>query len=157
LSSNRAFVISGWRKCRCRADLPSPGLPGILPGEWRPQDFQGRAPGRTRMRRLWTGLGAVCLGLIVSAPGWAEEPRPAKAAVADYFAPPESKGGWRSLLPEKGEPGADQKAVIAKRTGVDWDKLKEAWDFNAGADGASGLLVIRKGYVVGEWYRGGDR
>jgi CubicO group peptidase (beta-lactamase class C family) len=108
------------------------------------------------MRRLLTGLGAVCLGLILSAPVRAEEPRPVKAALADYFPPPESKGGWRSLLPEKGEPSAGQKAVIAKRTGVDWDKLKEAWDFNAGADGASGLLVIRKGYVVGEWYQGGD-
>ncbi len=40
---------------------------------------------------------------------------------------------------------------------MDWDKLKEAWDYNAQVDGGSGLLVIRHGYVVGEWYKDGDR
>ena len=77
--------------------------------------------------------------------------------ISDYFPPPESKGGWRSLLPDKGEPTAEQKAEIAKTGGVDWDKLKEAWDYNAQADGGTGLLVIRHGHVVGEWYKDGDR
>ncbi|MCE9530223.1 MAG: beta-lactamase family protein [Planctomycetes bacterium] len=78
-----------------------------------------------------------------------------KPALADYFPPPESKGGWRSALPAKGEPDAAHKAAITK-LGVDYDKLKEAWEYNAKAEGATGLLVIRKGTIVGEWYKDGD-
>src|SRR5438067_10128319 len=104
---------------------------------------------------LWAGV--LGLGLILTAPGQAEEPRAAKIALSDYFPPSESKGGWRSLLPEEGEPGAARKAEIARKAGVDWDRLKEAWEHNARVEGASGLLVIRKGYVVGEWYKDGGR
>jgi CubicO group peptidase (beta-lactamase class C family) len=83
----------------------------------------------------------------------------AEPSAADYFPPPESKGGWRSLLPEKGEPDAAGKGRIQNDAGVDWDKLAEAWKHNAGAEGASGLLVIRHGTIVGEWYKdcGRDR
>jgi CubicO group peptidase (beta-lactamase class C family) len=35
--------------------------------------------------------------------------------------------------------------------------LEEAWRHNASAPGSTGLLVIRNGQVVGEWYRGGGR
>jgi CubicO group peptidase (beta-lactamase class C family) len=87
----------------------------------------------------------------------AEKPRPAPAVLSDYFPPPESKGGWRSLLPDTGEPTVEQKAVIAKTGGVDWDKLKEAWEHNAAIDGSTGLLVLRHGHVVGEWYKEGGR
>ena len=66
-------------------------------------------------------------------------------------------GRLASLLPDQGEPNAEQKAALADTGGVDWDKLKEAWDYNAQVDGGSGLLVIRHGYVVGEWYKDGDR
>ncbi|HKB39293.1 MAG TPA: serine hydrolase [Gemmataceae bacterium] len=108
-----------------------------------------------RAALLW--IGVLGLGLTLTAPGRGEETRRAKTALTDYFPPPESKGGWRTLLPAEGEPSAAQKAEIARKAGIDWDKLKEAWDHNAKVDGASGLLVIRKGYVVGEWYKGGDR
>jgi len=81
----------------------------------------------------------------------------APPALSDYFPPDEEQGGWRSLLPETGEPDSAGKARIKETTGVDWDKLEDAWKFNTEADGATGLLVIRKGRVVGEWYRGGDR
>jgi CubicO group peptidase (beta-lactamase class C family) len=77
--------------------------------------------------------------------------------LANYFPPPESKGGWRTLLPKQGEPNGEQKAIIALKAGVDWDKLKLAWEHNAAIEGASGLLVIRRGYVVGEWYKDGGR
>ena len=40
---------------------------------------------------------------------------------------------------------------------MDWDALKAAWEHNAAAQGGTGLLVIRRGWIVGEWYRGGDR
>lgn len=73
------------------------------------------------------------------------------------FPPPESKGGWATLLPESGDPDDSAKARIRKDAGVDWDKLKDAWVWNCKGDGATGLLVIRHGKVVGEWYRGCDK
>jgi len=98
-------------------------------------------------------LAGLFLGLLIGPARAEDKPAP----LAAYFPPPESKGGWRSLLPEKGEPGAEQKAAIAKTTGVDFDKLQEAWKHNAQAGGATGLLVIRKGHIVGEWYQNCDR
>jgi CubicO group peptidase (beta-lactamase class C family) len=77
--------------------------------------------------------------------------------LADYFPPPESQGGWRTLLPKDGEPDAAAKDAIAKTAGVNWDKLKAAWEWNTQADGDTGLLVIRRGHIVGEWYKGGDK
>src|SRR4051812_41628348 len=68
----------------------------------------------------------------------------------DSFPPPESKGGWRSALPAKGPPDA----AALEKLGIDAAKLAEAWEFNAKAEGATGLLVIRHGQIVGEWYRG---
>jgi hypothetical protein len=79
-----------------------------------------------------------------------------KPARSDYFPLAESKGGWRSALPEKGDPDDQQKAAIAK-LGVDFDKLKAAWAYNARPDGATRRIVIRKGTVVGEWYKEGDQ
>ena len=85
-------------------------------------------------------------------------PLPAQEAKGPtYFPPPESTGGWQSLVPAKGAPSDIQKATMLKLTGVDWDKLKEAWEVNAETDGSSGLLVICNGYVVGEWYKNGDK
>jgi CubicO group peptidase (beta-lactamase class C family) len=78
-------------------------------------------------------------------------------APATYFPPPESQGGWRSLLPERAEPAAEQKSRTRETAGVDWDKLKLAWEHNAAAPGATGMVVIRRGYLVGEWYKDGDR
>jgi CubicO group peptidase (beta-lactamase class C family) len=108
------------------------------------------------MRRL-IAVTAVVLAAVLPALGRADEPKATKTAASDYFPPQENKGGWRSLLPAQGEPTAEQKAEIAKTGGVDWDKLKEAWDYNAQVEGGTGLLVIRHGYVVGEWYKDGDR
>jgi CubicO group peptidase (beta-lactamase class C family) len=94
------------------------------------------------------------LFLLLALPAWAADPA---IKLADYFPPPESKGGWRSLLPEKGQPDAAQKAKIRSMAGVDWDRLAAAWEFNASAEGATGLLVIRRGWIVGEWYKDCDR
>ncbi len=79
------------------------------------------------------------------------------AALSDYFPPPEEQGGWRTLLPPEGDPDDSQKARIRDVGGVDWDLLKATWDHNAAAPGATGLLVIRHGHVVGEWYKEGNR
>ena len=95
---------------------------------------------------------SILLALLLASPLRADDSKP-KA----YFPPPESKGGWRSLLPATGDPTAAQKAQIAKTAGVDWDKLEEAWKVNAESDGSSGLVVIRHGHIVGEWYKDADK
>jgi CubicO group peptidase (beta-lactamase class C family) len=88
---------------------------------------------------------------------WAVSALADDAKLSSYFPPSEGEGGWRSLLPDSGEPTAEQKAKIRQLAGCDWDKLQGAWQHNASAPGNTGLLVIRRGYVVGEWYRGCDR
>ncbi|HVS37048.1 MAG TPA: serine hydrolase, partial [Gemmataceae bacterium] len=107
------------------------------------------------MRRLVVAF--TVLAVFAAGIGRADPPKDAKPTISDYFPPPESKGGWRTLLPAQGEPSADQKAEIAKTGGVDWDKLKQAWDYNAQVEGGTGLLIIRHGYIVGEWYKDGDK
>jgi CubicO group peptidase (beta-lactamase class C family) len=74
-------------------------------------------------------------------------------ALSDYFPAPEERGGWRTLLPAEGDPDDTQKVRIRESGGIDWDSLKAAWTHNAAAPGATGLLVIRRGYIVGEWYK----
>ena len=80
-----------------------------------------------------------------------------RPALVDYFPPSEDQGGWRSLLPNRHEPVDAEKARIREVAGVDWDKLGEAWRLNEAAEGATGLVVIRHGYLVGEWYKDCDR
>ena len=46
--------------------------------------------------------------------------------LSTYFPPAEDQGGWRTLLPQSGEPSADQKSKIRQLAGCDWDKLNEA-------------------------------
>jgi CubicO group peptidase (beta-lactamase class C family) len=90
--------------------------------------------------------------------GWAPLVSAAEPAkLADYFPPAESKGGWRTLLPKTGTPDAKQKEQILAQAGIDYDKLLAAWEFNAAAEGSTGLLVIRRGYIVGEWYKECDK
>ena len=101
------------------------------------------------MRKLVLGLIAV-----LASAGHAAA---ADTKLADYFPPPESRGGWRTLLPDSGEPDAAAKAKIRETGGVDWDKLRAAWEHNASSAGGTGLLVIRNGYIVGEWYKDADR
>jgi len=73
------------------------------------------------------------------------------------FPPPESEGGWPSLLPKRGEPSEAEKKVIREKSGVDWDVLRDAWEYTRKPGGDSGFVVIRHGMIVGEWYQGGDR
>ena len=100
---------------------------------------------------------AFCLLVLVSSYQPAQSADRPTAALSDYFPPPEEQGGWRTLLPTAGEPDDSQKARIREVGGVNWDSLKAAWDHNAAAPGATGLLVIRHGQIVGEWYKEGDR
>jgi len=72
--------------------------------------------------RTTNWMGWTCLGLLLALPAQAADP----VKLTDYFPPPESKGGWRSLLPNKGSPDNDQKEKIRALTGFNWDKLAAA-------------------------------
>jgi CubicO group peptidase (beta-lactamase class C family) len=104
--------------------------------------------------RRYVGL---CMVILAAAPGVARAGDRPGTASNSYFPAPEEQGGWRTLLPAEGEPDDSQKARIREVGGMDWDALKAAREHNAAAPGATGLLVIRRGWIVGEWYRGGDR
>jgi CubicO group peptidase (beta-lactamase class C family) len=69
-----------------------------------------------------------------------------------YYPPPENKGGWRSLVSPNESPTAEQKWIILQTTGLDWDKLHEAWKYCESFGGPDSLLVIRRGWVAGEWH-----
>ena len=68
-----------------------------------------------------------------------------------YFPPPESSGGWRRVTGINATPTNAQKEDIRAKTGVDWDKLKLAYDYSQSFGGGSTLLVIRNGWIAGEW------
>jgi CubicO group peptidase (beta-lactamase class C family) len=104
--------------------------------------------------RRFVGL---CLVVLATTPGLSRAGDRPGAVLSDAFPAPEEQGGWRTLLPAEGEPDDSQKARIRDVGGVNWDALKAAWEHNAAAPGATGLLVIRRGWIVGEWYRAGDR
>ena len=63
----------------------------------------------------------------------------------DYFPPPDSKGGWRTISdPDK----------IRKVTGIDTRKLDEAFNYIQETSQHGGLLVVRHGHLVYERYFG---
>ncbi len=64
---------------------------------------------------------------------------------ADYFPPPDSEGGWRTLTlgPE-----------IRKRAGMDLHRLDQAYTLTERSTKNGGLLVVRHGYLVYEKYFG---
>jgi len=63
----------------------------------------------------------------------------------DYFPPPDSEGGWRTLTnPEE----------IRHVTGVDVRKLDEAFDIAEASTKNGGLLVVRHGWLIYEKYFG---
>lgn len=69
-----------------------------------------------------------------------------------YYPPPESEGGWRSLVSSNETSTSDEKQKLIQTTGLDWDKLHEAWKYCEGFGGANSLLVIRHGCITGEWH-----
>jgi CubicO group peptidase (beta-lactamase class C family) len=64
---------------------------------------------------------------------------------ADYFPPPDSAGGWRSLK-NAGE--------IRKIAGMSPTRLDQAFEFAQRTSKHGGLVVVRHGYVVYEKYYG---
>ncbi|MBI4603934.1 MAG: serine hydrolase [Planctomycetes bacterium] len=72
-------------------------------------------------------------------------------AAAGYFPPPEAEGGWRSLVPPNAEPTEAQKKAVREEAGFDWEELRAAWDYCRGLGSPHSLLVIRHGWIAGEW------
>jgi CubicO group peptidase (beta-lactamase class C family) len=64
---------------------------------------------------------------------------------ADYFPPPDSDGGWRTLT------DANQ---IRELAGMDARRLEQAFEFTKRCTQNGGLLVVRHGYLVFEGYFG---
>src|SRR5688572_27724928 len=69
----------------------------------------------------------------------------AHADAADYFPPPDSEGGWRTLK------AANE---IREKAGMDLARLERAFDFTQRCSQNGGLLVVRRGYLVFEKYFG---
>jgi CubicO group peptidase (beta-lactamase class C family) len=67
------------------------------------------------------------------------------AFAQDYFPPPDSAGGWRTLT---------DAAKIRKTTGIDVRKLDMAFEYAKRTSPHGGLLVSRHGYLVYERYFG---
>ena len=68
-------------------------------------------------------------------------------AASDYFPPPDSKGGWRSLT-------SASDAELLKKAGMDRAKLDEAFEFAKDTTQHGGLVVVRHGWLVYEKYFG---
>jgi CubicO group peptidase (beta-lactamase class C family) len=69
----------------------------------------------------------------------------ASALAADYFPPPDSEGGWRTLKT------ADE---IRQKAGMDLSTLDAAYTITERSTANGGLLVVRHGYLVYEKYFG---
>ncbi len=91
------------------------------------------------VRRL-AGLAVMIVGVLgLGSSGFG------RVHAADYFPPPDSQGGWRTLT--------DARAVRQK-AGIDPQRLERAWEFTQRCSQNAGLLVVRRGYLVFEGYAG---
>src|SRR3954471_19204114 len=68
-------------------------------------------------------------------------------AASDYFPPPDSRGGWRSLT-------SASDAEPLKKAGMERAKLDEACESAKDTTQNGGLIVVRHGYLVYEKYFG---
>ena len=68
-----------------------------------------------------------------------------QAKPSEYFPPPDSKGGWRTLK---------DAASIRKKAGMNLARLERAFEFTQRCSQSGGLLVVRHGYLVFEGYYG---
>ena len=69
----------------------------------------------------------------------------AVSAADDYFPPPDSAGGWRTLK---------DATQIRKTAGMDLHKLDHAFEYAQRSSQHGGLLVVRHGWLVYERYYG---
>jgi CubicO group peptidase (beta-lactamase class C family) len=88
-------------------------------------------------------LGRAAFGLLIACYGCAF---PVSGA-GDYYPPPDSEGGWRSLINQNAE-------NLRKVAGMDRAKLDEAFQMAEETTQHGGLIVVRHGYLVYEKYFG---
>ena len=67
------------------------------------------------------------------------------STAADYFPPPDSDGGWRTL---------HDQAAIREQAGIDLPQIEKAFDLTQRGTQNGGLLVVRHGYLIYEKYFG---
>ena len=72
-------------------------------------------------------------------------PSGVRLRAADYFPPPDSAGGWRTLK---------DAAEIRAKAGMDLQKLEQAYAITERSTANGGLLVVRHGWLVFEKYFG---
>ena len=76
----------------------------------------------------------------------------ASCGAKEYFPPAEAEGGWRSLVRLNTTTAtAAEKAAVREQAGLDWDKLIEAWTFSSSFGTRNSVMIIRRGWVAGEW------
>ncbi len=68
-----------------------------------------------------------------------------RLTAADYFPPPDSEGGWRTLK---------DAAQIRELAGMKLSGLEDAYNITERSTANGGLVVVRKGYLVFEKYFG---
>ncbi len=90
---------------------------------------------------LSIGSGLAAPAIVGAAPG----------ATGWYFPNPEDRGGWRCLVERNVEPSDGTKREIRRLAGLDWDALAQAHAYSAGFAPDSSLLVIRRGWIAGEF------
>ncbi len=109
----------------------------------------GSLPGRTAPSRrgfLLAAGGALAGTLLPTRPAAARARKPAA-----YFPRPESLGGWRRLVGTGAAPSPVERDQIRRLAGIDWSRLVEAHTYSESFRPGSALLVIRRGWIVGEW------
>lgn len=79
--------------------------------------------------------------------GWTD----GRQFVETYFPPPEAMGAWRSLVARNETPSETEQGLIRQKAGLDWNKLKLARDYSEAVGRGSAVLVIRNGWIAGEW------
>jgi CubicO group peptidase (beta-lactamase class C family) len=94
-------------------------------------------------RRYRHSAARAALALIASAALFS--PAGSAARPSDYFPPPDSQGGWRTLT---------DAAAIRRKAGMDLSRLDRAFEIALRGTQNGGLLVVRRGYLVYEKYFG---
>src|SRR5579859_4980785 len=64
---------------------------------------------------------------------------------SEYFPPSDSQGGWRTIR---------DSSTALKTTGMDLQKLEQAFEYASRSSQHGGLLVVRHGYLIYEKYYG---
>ena len=102
--------------------------------------------------RIFIGIGllSLALGVLAACSGKPVGSGGKQESSTAYFPPPESDGGWR----------VDSSAEFIRSLGVDPEKLARFGRFNLDVPNGDwkpysdfkGILVIKDGWVIGEWY-----